>query len=700
MSIEKEILSWLNGRPVWQQEAVVRSLANRKLSDLDLEELTILCKTANGQKRTKALNVSGFDSRDANQNQALHIISIGDIQGIENLRPRKPIPFGEGNLVVIYGGTGSGKSGYVRIMKKAFGKANASKIRSNVFAEAPAKRSCKIEYKIDKQKDTKEWNADGTALAELTGIDIFDSDGGRLYLSKEKEASYTPRSVAIFDDLVRACEGVRHRLQQEMATFPSKLPTMPPEYANTQAAKLYGNLKATHTENGLTSILSWSEENQKTLNELEERLKSDNPSKLAASKRGQKIQIEGILNKIASAMLVFCPESCQRFIDLKINAQSKRQISIEGATKVLNSASLDGVGTDTWRALWESARRYSEDKAYPASTFPNTTVGAKCVLCQQQLLAEAQQRLSELEGYVRGELEAAASAAETGYKDAIESFPLILNDDTLRTVCQASGLTEEDWIQRLSSFWKAAAVTKEQLTNPLLDAAEGVKQDAYPWINILEKRSIDLETQAKQHDADAQSFDRAKAIQLKTELQVKQWTAQQAENIKTDLSRLKTVAQYTEWIRGTDHTAISIKAGKIAEKIITTAYIDRFNSELKKLGAKRIKVELVKTRVDYGKAMHSIRLRGVTAGGVAPLDILSEGEKRIVELTAFLADVVGRPSKSPIIFDDPISSLDQDFEEKTIDRIIELSADRQVIVFTHRLSFLGILCDKSDPNVV
>lgn len=32
--------------------------------------------------------------------------------------------------------------------------------------------------------------------------------------------------------------------------------------------------------------------------------------------------------------------------------------------------------------------------------------------------------------------------------------------------------------------------------------------------------------------------------------------------------------------------------------------------------------------------------------------------------------------------------------------MISLSADRQVIVFTHRLSFLGILCDKSNPAIV
>jgi len=48
-------------------------------------------------------------------------LSIGEIKGIENLKPRKPIIFGEGNLNVIYGYNGSGKSGIVRIIKAACG---------------------------------------------------------------------------------------------------------------------------------------------------------------------------------------------------------------------------------------------------------------------------------------------------------------------------------------------------------------------------------------------------------------------------------------------------------------------------------------------------------------------------------------------------------------------------------------------------
>lgn len=74
---------------------------------------------------------------------------------------------------------------------------------------------------------------------------------------------------------------------------------------------------------------------------------------------------------------------------------------------------------------------------------------------------------------------------------------------------------------------------------------------------------------------------------------------------------------------------------------------------------------------------------------------MSEGERRIITLAAFLADVVDKPYQAPFVFDDPISSLDQTWEEKTIERLIELSQTRQVIIFTHRLSMLGMLSEKA-----
>ena len=121
--------------------------------------------------------------------------------------------------------------------------------------------------------------------------------------------------------------------------------------------------------------------------------------------------------------------------------------------------------------------------------------------------------------------------------------------------------------------------------------------------------------------------------------------------------------------------------------MITSAFVERFNTELKVLGASQVKVELVKSKVSKGRVLHTLQLRG--ASQISLVDVLSEGENRIVSIAAFLADVTGKANHAPFIFDDLISSLDQNYEEAVVQRLIELSQDRQVIVFTHCLSLLG-----------
>lgn len=116
----------------------------------------------------------------------------------------------------------------------------------------------------------------------------------------------------------------------------------------------------------------------------------------------------------------------------------------------------------------------------------------------------------------------------------------------------------------------------------------------------------------------------------------------------------------------------------------------RFEKELELLGASRVRVEMVKTKASKGHIFHQIKLKNCCMD-VHTADVLSEGEFRVVSLAGFLADVEGRPNNTPFIFDDPISSLDQDYEEATVNRLVKLCETRQVIVFTHRLSMVALL---------
>ncbi len=175
--------------------------------------------------------------------------------------------------------------------------------------------------------------------------------------------------------------------------------------------------------------------------------------------------------------------------------------------------------------------------------------------------------------------------------------------------------------------------------------------------------------------------------------------SEQKNLIEEEVRRLKHVHALTEARKLTYTRKLSDKKSDLTDELISPAFIKRFEDELKSLGAYRIKVQLVKTRTEYGHVYHRILLKNCLKD-VCTTEILSEGESRIVSLAAFLADVEGPTQNTPFIFDDPISSLDQDYEEATCKRLIALCKNRQVIVFTHRLSLLALLEDSAKKKGV
>src|SRR5439155_25135954 len=60
----------------------------------------------------------------------------------------------------------------------------------------------------------------------------------------------------------------------------------------------------------------------------------------------------------------------------------------------------------------------------------------------------------------------------------------------------------------------------------------------------------------------------------------------------------------------------------------------------------------------------------------------------------FLTELSTAPTKSAIIFDDPVSSLDHIWRERIAKRLVSESKERQVIVFTHDILFLRFILDE------
>ena len=81
-----------------------------------------------------------------------------------------------------------------------------------------------------------------------------------------------------------------------------------------------------------------------------------------------------------------------------------------------------------------------------------------------------------------------------------------------------------------------------------------------------------------------------------------------------------------------------------------------------------------------------------------PNQVLSEGEQKALALADFLAEVTSVPASSPVVFDDPITSMDYRRIHEVCDRIVALAGDHQIIVFTHNIWFAAELLGKADKK--
>jgi energy-coupling factor transporter ATP-binding protein EcfA2 len=689
-SIQDDIISWLKEQPDWIQKAAEELLSKESLNEDDIDELTEYLKSEEGQNIANYRKFVGL-SKKVISDSKLHLVSIGDIKGIENLSPPNPLTFGNANLCVIYGHNGSGKSGYARIIKNACGKPRADKLRPNVFKEPPVEQKCTITYNINDKEHSIEWHPDNDPIEDLERVDIFDRDEAEFYLSKETEVSYNPPEIALFENLAQICDRVRKKLNEQQRHLISSLPEIPNEYAKTQIAEKYRNLKAEQKGEDLSELLNWTDQDQKSLNRLNERLKTSDPSKLAKAKKSKKKQFDKILSELKTTYKAINKESCNKIQELKNTANEKRKIATEGAKAQTESAKLAGIGTETWNALWAAAKDYSIKIAYPDREFPITEDGARCVLCHQKLEGDSPKRLEDFENYVQGKLETEAKEAEQNLKRMQDKLPEIPTKDRLRTACEAAGIDEEEWLPQLNEFYtEVQKICKFLRDNEKLEHIDGISVPV-DMVKELNNLSEQLEEEIKNHQIDAKQFDKEKLINERTELEAKKWISSQKKAIKQELQRLKDYNQYESWKRKANSGPISQKAGEISKMLITEAYVQRFNNELKNLGADKLQVKLIKTRTERGRSKHQIKLSNVQIGNPEATSILSDGERRIIALAAFLADVTGRPELSPFIFDDPISSLDHEFEWDVAIRLTKLAKKRQVIVFTHRLSLYGIL---------
>ena len=161
------------------------------------------------------------------------------------------------------------------------------------------------------------------------------------------------------------------------------------------------------------------------------------------------------------------------------------------------------------------------------------------------------------------------------------------------------------------------------------------------------------------------------------------------EDVVAEIGRRKQRAALTAVLKDTATNRITTKSSEVAEQLVTNALRAKFSQEIDKFGVARLAVEMHKEKTRQGVPYFRVRMIRQPDANVGA--ILSEGEHRCVALAAFLAELATTESRSAIVFDDPVSSLDHVHREAVANRLAEVGKHRQVIILTHDIAFLFLL---------
>jgi energy-coupling factor transporter ATP-binding protein EcfA2 len=684
--VSASMTKWFSERPQWLQIAATRLLQQSELTDKDVSELATLCQQeADGKlaKTTCSFPASAFSQGAAG---TLRLCSISDVEGVNALAPKKPLEFGKGNITIVYGNNGSGKSGYVRLLKHVCGARETGSLHRNVYTPVSTVQKACISFEQDGIPKSHTWSGQGIC-DDLSSVDIFDTSFGKVFVSSEDEVSYEPPVLSFFSSLILACEKVASSLDTEANRHQSKKPNISADKKVTPEGIWYESVSAKTTSQDIDKHCTFAITDETEMQTLQQRLAEQAPAEKAKQLRKQKQYIDTLVQDAQKYRDQLSDENCRRIIAAKKKSILKKTAADAAAEKVFSGSELEGIGSDVWKELWEAARNYSVSAAYQETDYPNVSDGSRCVLCHQTLTQEVKDRLISFEKFVKGEMQKAATDAVKAYETASQTIEVLPTSEALKTRIDAAGIPQEEVASQVTGFFTQLQARKDQL--PWIDSEEAIPalMLSPKWIEEANAHSKSLDELAAKYDEDAKRDNREDIKKKLSSLQARKWLSEHRAAIDEEVSRLKLLTQIKEAKRSADTTALSRKKGELAETLITDAFVQRFNAELKALGASQVKVELVKSKVSKGRVLHKLQLRGASRCGL--VDVLSEGENRIVSIAAFLADVTGKSSQAPFVFDDPISSLDQSYEEAVVQRLIELSQDKQVIVFTHRLSLLG-----------
>lgn len=690
---------WLLEQPFWLQDATYRIYTAKKIDDEQIKLYAEMC-IAQSKRVTPAYDhLAPGELVQTKSEEMISVLSLSDVHGVNALADNASLDFSGQGVSIIYGLNGAGKSGYMRVFKQLSGSPYKEPIQPNIFKKTgAASPSCKVVVSQGGKQVEEVYDLTSKQNTSLLSVcDVFDTRISSQYISSTSNVSYQPFVFTVLSELAPIADRISKYIAALKESVSETSITLPSDMVSSAYLRWLTSIsRNTVIPN---DYLIWDDAKEKEYKTLPKLLDTEGVKQRLKSATTARNAFFPIFEDIRIAIESFDRESFEAAYQKLTGAKRRYESAQLLFSETANKQDKISINSEDWKALWASARKYYESVLFGEKGVRFEEEGAICPLCHQSMTGEVHKRVNSVDQYING-------SCTSEYQYAQKEFRRVCSVLTNRslsaatiTTSMSSVLSAED-LNIVTDVYKAIEALKTASDDEQRYIAVGkvqltkAKEIAVTVLGGLD-REIETLQNALRDDGRAKQKDRF------DQLSAQKWVFDNREAIQRVIRNLDRLAELEETKQYLTTNKITIESNKLADSLITQAYIERFTKELSQM-APGLKVKLEKAPSQKGNSPYKVTIDAGDSSKYKPEDILSEGEQRVVALAAFFADATGRDELTPIIIDDPISSLDLNFEENATKRIVEIAKTRQVIVFTHRISLLvgmGEACNANDVPV-
>lgn len=622
-----------------------------------------------------------------------------DVEKVNALAKNQEILF-HPKLTIIFGYNATGKSGYVRILKRVSKSRTSEDVWSDIY-NTQEKNVGKAKFIVDIDNKEKEifWNGE-SEVYPLDLIDVFDNKCVKVFLTNELTFGFKPYGFELFSIISNAINQLKELLESDILKRKKVVDFSIYFNAGTQIFKIVKQLSPYTHMDEIEKLAGFSGDD---LLKLESK-KTDKIS-LATINIEDKIKIinneKNSLENLKSIILdIKCELSItkiqnynvlvKKYLTAKKNIESKKIID-------LTKYKIPLQETNEWDDFIRSAENYikklPQNDRYPSS-------GYECIYCRQKLSEDAIMLIKRYRSILE-------SQEEIMLKNCLLEVDIVtqflnnksfsLNFISKETENILNNL-DKPLFDKIKKYCELAESLREKLVNSLINKKE--TESNFILEQIIEDKLVEIINQketfiAKLKGDVSERVNRIEELDAEiNELTDSKTLKDKKDQVLKYLEDLKWVQKAEELNRLTTTRSVTDLSKKVWENLITDDFKRKFDEERNLLQAPIIEFVFPS---EYG-----IQKRCKSLSGLKNIDdFLSEGEQKAIALADFLAEISLKTINAPLVFDDPVTSFDHIRRRVIAQRLCEESQKRQVVIFTHDILFLSYLkeCCENDCDV-